>query len=482
MSLYDRLGDRDGAIDALEQILAADPEDFDVLVRLADLCEEAEKWDRVAELLARRVEVEADESEAAAAAKRRAEILEVRLGREDDALASLEELADHGVQELRDAYVALADRLGWKGLIASKLVHWWLAAPPSPERTSALVEAFHCFVGVDRVEEACRVGLELARGDHLDRALAKTLEGVACADPNALATAHQVLLRGLSGTERMDELLRQAPLADPQRARRLLDEVLRESASPELLASLDALTEDAPKGLRRTLAEALAEAGQGAHDGGRTRGNYLLRAASLARELGELDQVFAWLTEALASCGTLAALDALDALGSAPEILVRVEGALDRAIDEVFDGPLVRELLLRRASLRRGANPEGAVSDLQRLHELLPGDEVVFDQLVELLRQLGDRVRLAALLEEHLGRGQAPASRKKLQELQTALGSIEEAPEPCTRETAAVSEPPSTLAESARTTVPGHRPVNVPPADDDILVVDEFADTVVPEV
>jgi tetratricopeptide (TPR) repeat protein len=326
------------------------------------------------------------------------------------------------------------------------------------------------------------VGLELARGDHLDRALAKTLEGVACADPNALATAHQVLLRGLSGTERMDELLRQAPLADPQRARRLLDEVLRESASPELLASLDALTEDAPKGLRRTLAEALAEAGQGAHDGGRTRGNYLLRAASLARELGELDQVFAWLTEALASCGTLAALDALDALGSAPEILVRVEGALDRAIDEVFDGPLVRELLLRRASLRRGANPEGAVSDLQRLHELLPGDEVVFDQLVELLRQLGDRVRLAALLEEHLGRGQAPASRKKLQELQTALGSIEEAPEPCTRETAAVSEPPSTLAESARTTVPGHRPVNVPPADDDILVVDEFADTVVPEV
>ncbi|MEI7893043.1 MAG: hypothetical protein WCI05_08125, partial [Myxococcales bacterium] len=107
----------------------------------------------------------------------------------------------------------------------------------------------------------------------------------------------------------MDELLRQAPLADPQRARRLLDEVLRESASPELLASLDALTEDAPKGLRRTLAEALAEAGQGAHDGGRTRGNYLLRAASLARELGELDQVFAWLTEALASYGTLAALD-----------------------------------------------------------------------------------------------------------------------------------------------------------------------------
>ncbi|MEI7893044.1 MAG: tetratricopeptide repeat protein [Myxococcales bacterium] len=164
VSLYDRLGDRDGAIDALEQILAADPEDFDVLVRLADLCEEAEKWTRVAELLARRVEVEADESEAAAAAKRRAEILEVRLGREDDALASLEELADHGVQELRDAYVALADRLGWKGLIASKLVHWWLAAPPSPERTSALVEAFHCFVGVDRVEEACRVGLELARG------------------------------------------------------------------------------------------------------------------------------------------------------------------------------------------------------------------------------------------------------------------------------------------------------------------------------
>jgi hypothetical protein len=28
----------------------------------------------------------------------------------------------------------------------------------------------------------------------------------------------------------------------------------------------------------------------------------------------------------------------------------------------------------------------------------------------------------------------------------------------------------------------GHRPMNLPPADDDILVVDEFADTVVPEV
>ena len=63
--LYDQMGDPERTIGALEIVRIADPDDFDALAQLCDLCEKTEKWDRLAELLAQRIEIEGDEAEAA---------------------------------------------------------------------------------------------------------------------------------------------------------------------------------------------------------------------------------------------------------------------------------------------------------------------------------------------------------------------------------------------------------------------------------
>ena len=113
--LYEQMDDPKSAIRALEIVRKSDLEDFDALTRLCELCERIEQWDRVAELLAQRIEVEADEAEASVMTKKLAGILAERLDRGDEALAALTELADQGDASIRAAYVELGDRLGGRG-------------------------------------------------------------------------------------------------------------------------------------------------------------------------------------------------------------------------------------------------------------------------------------------------------------------------------------------------------------------------------
>src|SRR4029077_9126965 len=127
-NLYEQLGDLDATIRALEVVRAADPDDFDALARLCDLGERAEKWDKLAELLAQRIEVEADEAEAAVLTKKLSGVLADKLNRGDEALAALSEMADQGHENVRAAYIELGDRLGWRGIVATKIVEWWLEA------------------------------------------------------------------------------------------------------------------------------------------------------------------------------------------------------------------------------------------------------------------------------------------------------------------------------------------------------------------
>ncbi len=136
--------------------------------------------------------------------------------------------------------------------------------------------------------------------------------------------------------------------------------------------------------LRTILADALATGGQGSRDGGRTRGALLRRAATLAhRDLHDIDKAFGWLGDALITHVEDASLEALEALGREVNALPRVEATLSRALEEVFDGPLVRKLLQRRARLRRdvlGDKP-GAAVDLKKLHDLSPSDQDVMNEL-----------------------------------------------------------------------------------------------------
>jgi cellulose synthase operon protein C len=501
--LYEQLDDPRAAIKALDIVRKADLEDFDALARLCELCERVEQWDRVAELLAQQIEVEGDEAEASRMTKKLAMILADELDRGDEALAALTELADQGDSELRQAYVELGDRLGWKGIVASKLVEWWFESKSGAERTAALRDAFDRFAEVGRDQDAARVAIEIVRARGADRNLAERLEQLALktGDHDALSAAHEILARELQGAERADELVRQAerlvqagipredaiqhgeaglasvPISEAEpllarlaelaeksndvvelyerqvsrsrapadrmrslaraaqvaaaknqleRARGFFELALTGTPTDETLNVLEEYAGDGDRQstqmgggdkLRRALSTAMSGGGGGARDGGRTRSALLRRAATIAhRDLRDLDQAFNWLGDALIAHVDESALDAVEKLGVDLGDARRSEQTLTRALSEVFDGPLVRQLLARRAKIRREHinDKAGAAADLKKLHDLSPGDQAVLDELSALLRELGDYRGMVQLYEDQILRGKDMGTRAEL--------------------------------------------------------------------
>jgi tetratricopeptide (TPR) repeat protein len=461
------LDDPKSAVRALDVIRGLDPEDFSAVQRLAELCEKLEDWPRVADHLAELMEVEGDEEEVSRMTRRRAEILHQKVGKGDEALAALLEVADRGDVPCRDEYVALGDELGWKGVVAVKLVEWNIATPASPKRTEALRGAFDRFLQVERKADAAAVGREVARAKGTDAEFAERLEKLAVElkDLDTLAVAHDLLVQDRTGPGRAAEFVRQAevllesgvepaqavqhgeqaltsvapnevePLLerlaklttdsaliieiyerqvtrcknpadklaalaraarvaaaqnDYERARGFFDLVLGAGAPEEAIELLEnaARTSDVERAtdkLRRVLAEALAAGGQGARDGGRTRSAMLGRAARIAFEdLGDREQAFVWIGDAVVAHVGDERLEQLEVFAAQVGDLKRAETVIGRALEEVFDGPLVRKLLARRAGIRReqlGDRP-GAAADLRRLHDLSPCDAAVVDQLL----------------------------------------------------------------------------------------------------
>ncbi len=497
--LYEQLDEPENAIRALDTVRTADPEDFDALARLCDLCERTRQWGKLAEHLAERVEVEADEEEVVALTRKLGRVLADELDRGDEALAVFEELANQGQASLREAYVELGDRLGWRGVVAAKLVEWWFDAKPSPERSTNLRGAFERFAEVGRDDDAVRVGCELARGKGADVDLARHLERLAVktTDLDALAAAHDVISREMSGVDRARELVRQAEVqleagaprsdalrhgeeglvsvppeqAEPllgrlaaiakeggeivglyerqigrcknpadrvkalaraaqvaaqqdhiDRARALFDLALSATATDDAVAVLERTAREADREsgsdrLRRALCAAMADGGQGARDGGRTRGALLRRAASIAHtELDDVEEAFALLGDALVAHVDSASLDALDGLAREIGDLRRAETTLTRALAEVFEGPLLRQLLARRARLRRDEldDPAGAAADLKKLYDLSPNDPTALEELSVLLTRLGDHRAMVQLYEDQILRGKDVSARAEL--------------------------------------------------------------------
>ncbi|WP_437283126.1 hypothetical protein WME90_21875 [Sorangium sp. So ce375] len=492
------LDDPHGAIRALELVHAAEPDDLDAIARLVRLAERLNDWPKVARLMAILIEVEGDEDEASQMTRRLAELLDQRLGKSDEALALLERLADQGDEPCREAYVALGDRIGWKGVVATKLVAWNESIARAG-RDVALRGAFERFVEVGRQKDAARVAMELARSRTADAGLAEKLEAIAVElqDREALAVAHELLARDLSGTARAAELVRQAEVrvsvgADPlesihhgegalasvptaevepllqrlaalaeapdliidlferqvsrcrtpadrlaalvraaqiacergaiDRARSFFELALGGGVQEETITTLEQVARDDDErsrstALRAILAEALAAGGQGSRDGGRTRAALLRRAATIAyKDLGDVDRAFGWLGDAVLTQVDDASLDALEALGRDVGDLPRIGAILNRALDEVFDGPLVRKLLQRRARLRRDVlgDRQGAAADLKKLHDLSPSDQDVMNDLSALLLELGDHRGMIQLYEDQILRGRDPAQRAEL--------------------------------------------------------------------
>lgn len=493
------LDDPKAAIRVLDIVRELEPENFDAVQRLCELCEREEDWPRVADLLAELIEVEGDEEEVSRMTRRLAEILHRKVGKGDEALAALMNVGDQGDEACRTEYVRLGDELGWKGVVASKLVEWYADAPNGPERNEALRGAFDRFLAVGREADAASVALELARSRGADADIAQQLEAIAVKlkDLDALSVAHDLVAAELRGVARAEELVRQAEVlcqagVDPQeavqhgeqslssvppaevgpllerlaaiasgpeaivdiyerqvtrckapqdklqalaraaqvaashgafdRARHFMDVALGGAVQEETLEVLEeaARTSDERLGgdkLRRTLAEALAAGGQGARDGGRTRSALLGRAAQIAhRDLKDTAQAFVWLGDAIVAHVDDERLDALEALAEEIGDPRRAEAVQSRALEEVFDGPLVRKLLARRAALRRNRldDPVGAAADLKRLHDLSPSDTQVMEQLSALYTELRDYRGMVQLYEDQILRGKDPTSRAEL--------------------------------------------------------------------
>jgi hypothetical protein len=109
-------------------------------------------------------------------------------------------------------------------------------------------------------------------------------------------------------------------------------------------------------------------------------------------------------------------LDALEELSEEIKDPKRAEETLTRALAEVFDGPLVRQLLARRAKIRREklSDKAGAASDLRKLHDLSPSDQAIMDDLSALLVELGDYRSMVQVYEDQLLRGKDTNARSEL--------------------------------------------------------------------
>jgi tetratricopeptide (TPR) repeat protein len=497
--IYEKLDDPRNAIRALDLVRKADLEDFDALTRLCELCEITEQWGRVAELLVERIEIEADEQEVVGLTTKLASILAEKLDRGDEALGALTDLADQGDASVRKAYIELGDKLGWKGIVASKLKEWWFDARHGVERTEALRGAFERFADVGRDADAVTVAIELVRTKGADKKIAEHLEelSVKTGDLDALAVAHDVLARDAQGPDRAHELVREAevraragmarqdamahgeqglvfiaaadaePLLDrlaqlapkpvdvvdlyerqvtrskapadrvralaraaqvastrgqPERARGFFELALTGAPTEETTGVLETAARDGDKmgggdRLRRALCHALSQGGHGARDGGRTRANLLRRAATIAhRDLNDTEQAFTWLGDALVAHVDGLTLDMLEALGIDTGDPRRAEAALTHALSEVFDGPLVKQLLARRAKIRHDqlVEPINAAADLKKLHDLSPTDQPVMDELAALYMELNDYKSLVQLYEDQILRGKDMTARAEL--------------------------------------------------------------------
>jgi tetratricopeptide (TPR) repeat protein len=174
----------------------------------------------------------------------------------------------------------------------------------------------------------------------------------------------------------------------------------------DLVRELDKRAErEGKSSLREVFAEALARGGQSARDGGKSRSRMLRRAARLAAfELRDTDRALTWIGDALCQYVEQESLGTLNDVAATVGNYELAEQVATRALEEVFDGPMVRELLRYRADLRQDQldNLAGAAEDLRRLYDLNPGDFEVNGRLATMYEELGDYLGMVRLYEDQI--------------------------------------------------------------------------------
>lgn len=297
-----------------------------------------------------------------------------------------------------------------------------------PPRAEELVRQAEVLAGLDvpveQVLQQGEQGLSSVSPAEVE-SLLERLSRLCASDDQVIGLYERQVTRCKSPADRLHALARAAEVAaergQPGRAREFFDIALATGASEEQVDALldHARAADRASGgaLRRLLAEACAAGGEGARDGGRTRSFLLGRAAAIAREeLEDDDLAFRWLGEALAAYVDEARLDQLERLADAVKAPERAAEVIGQALEQVFDGPLVRLLLARRAELRSDklGDRKGAAEDLRRIYDLSPSESGVAARLQALYEELGDVQGLVQLYEDQILRSKDSAVRAEL--------------------------------------------------------------------
>ncbi len=298
-----------------------------------------------------------------------------------------------------------------------------------PPRAEEMVRQAEVLSGLDvSADQAVRHGeqaLTSVAPDEVEPLLQRLSDLASDAD-QVIAIYERQVTRCKAPADRLAALARAAQIASlkgkNEKSREFFDVALSAGVQEDTLNSLVDVARRADessgdKTLRTILAESLAGGGQGARDGGRTRSILLGRAAKIAHdELGDTERALAWLGDALVAHVNEDRLDQLDEVTEAAGTPGRAADVIGKALEEVFDGPLVRKLLARRAEIRQYKlnDLSGAADDLKRLHDLSPSDSDVSEQLAELYTALEDYRGMVALYEDQILRGKNQQARAEL--------------------------------------------------------------------
>lgn len=246
--LLEREGDEAGALARHREILSLDEGDPDALAALERDAERRGDWDALVELLARRSKRPASADEARQVRLQRAQILESKLGRPDDARAELEALLEEAGDGLTllTRLADLNERHGSK-LRAAPL--WLRASAQSRDRTDAgelKRRACQAFLDGGDVESARRVFGEMAEYARTPKLVALRVDiARRSEDPKALSEAlEEMALSSMDPPRARAAMLVDAAraalaagepgmaLGQAQRASR----IARDSAGPQLFA------------------------------------------------------------------------------------------------------------------------------------------------------------------------------------------------------------------------------------------------------
>jgi tetratricopeptide (TPR) repeat protein len=430
-NLMERLGDKDGAIDALRQVLALDEGDENALASLTDLLGDTGRWPELADLLGRQIEVARSRGLEAEARELTYKLGRVRQVRLADPAGALERFREVLAAEPRHGrtLAALEELAASSDAVAKALAAEVLAPIYEAERDWArYVQALEALAavaapGAARAAPLRRIA-EVYAGPLASPEMALVAAGRALRetpdDAAVLAQAVAAADAGGLGDELCELLLAAAEVAGTDEGRLSL---LREAARRLDAAGEAASARDAWKRIRILAADdeealvALARLHRVAGDGDaylevqRTR---LLRAEDphLRRELllaiADAQEAGGDAAGALSTCRRVLelaeldrdALERMDRLCTGAERWADLALVLERLLRAAGDADRI-PLLLRLAGLKeaRLLDRDGALALYREVLDAVPGQQEVVARLEALLARDPAGREAAELLE-----------------------------------------------------------------------------------